>query len=434
MKYAATEHDVPKLAEHYEIVPSAIAPQYTPDNDVRALAWLAKRTSGNVVELGCNKGFTTANLAYHCPDKTIYGIDSSVNKCKEQVIERPSADDIGIAAKSFFNAHCLNMPSESINYEDLDRVSMVFIDADHTYEGCKRDTERALQWLQYSSERRKILAWHDYATEYMTGHPEWLRVGEYVRKEIAPNHTVNFFRRTTLAWVEWMDKPKVAIGVVTFNRLDLLKRCLPSWLTECNDVYVFDNGSDNDTTLWLSTQPVHLIRSPVNEGVSVGRNRILERLRGQYDYVLLIDSDVELQEGCVDQMVQAAEWAPDAGCVIGYQACRDYMPDEFGRVPEAAGEAMLVRVEAIKEIGGFPESLVYYSSDSWWFLRASMLGWWTICTDARYEHHQHGSQGIAGVTDAARRDIALWSRRERAMERFWAARMTYGKGVLSTPS
>ena len=71
MRTVATEIDLPPFASILTPVHPAGATQYTPDKDLQALCWLAQRTSGNIVELGCHAGFTTANLAWHNPRKLV---------------------------------------------------------------------------------------------------------------------------------------------------------------------------------------------------------------------------------------------------------------------------------------------------------------------------------------------------------------------------
>jgi hypothetical protein len=430
------EIDLPGESRLLEISNPLSSPTYTPQKDVQALIWLTKRASGNLLEVGCNRGVTTRQVALHLPTRQIYGIDQITQRLEYQPNpELVANNDIGIETQDLPNSVCFASDLDNHNWKETPGVTGIFLDADHTYSGVKRDTAIALKHLEsLPADQNRFLAWHDYATTYMMGHPSWLRVGQFVREQIAPNYKVRFVRETTLAWIEWRRPPKVAIAVITLNRLDLLKRCLPTWIKAGVPVWIWDNESRDETRTWLRRQSVELIESKTNVGNFIARNRMMEMARDRgFDYLLILDSDIELIPGAVERLIAKAEMSPDTAFTVFPQSVQ--MPlSEYGIVPEAASECFLVLIEAFRQIGGFPECLRYYSADSWWFTMATMLGWWTSCIDDRkgdgYIHHKHGSAGQPGASERIATDIAIWGLRERAIERYCRARVEVGKHDL----
>ena len=231
---------------------------------------------------------------------------------------------------------------------------------------------------------------------------------------------------------------KVGIGVVTFNRLDLLQKCLPSWIESNCPVVIWDNGSGPEVIVWLSKYQVKLLRSPANQGVAVGRNRLVDYFRDNHpnvEYLLLPDSDVQLLPGCITAMVEKIKSNPEYGFVAWPQANQGFPVGADGMVEETASECQLSRMETWREIGRYPETLVYYSLDSWMATIANMLGWKTALVLGKgegYIHYKHGSQANPGVKKQISRDVALWQRKEGKMIEYWTQRFKYGKGALQS--
>lgn len=236
-----------------------------------------------------------------------------------------------------------------------------------------------------------------------------------------------------VAYYELM--PAVGIGVVTFNRLDLLEKCYPTWRLANTVLAIFDNGSEPATVEWLRAQkPGKLIEADQNYGNPYGRNRLIEYFRDHHpeiEYLLLPDSDVELLPGALEAMVSVAQVNGDAGFVAFPQANKGFPVSPEGWVEEVAQECNLSRMAMWKEIGLHPESVMYYSSDSWKSTIANMHGWKTrLVLDAGegYIHHQHGSQGNPGVKEQAERDVELWSQKDALFAEYWRLRLDKGKG------
>ena len=98
----------------------------------------------SMAEVGVRDGRTTFYLLDNCPELTIYGIDLSITGFYNSTIKEKYRDRlIPIQGNS------------SLVADQVPSVDLVFIDADHGYNGCKGDI------LAYQSKVRGILSGHD---------------------------------------------------------------------------------------------------------------------------------------------------------------------------------------------------------------------------------------------------------------------------------
>jgi len=135
--------------------------QTTPYKDQVALLWLVGMVEGNVLEIGTYQGKTTAEIAKNYPDKLVYTIDclSQEDMQPWQRAEFPPIEERGMFARNLSNVILINGNSREFNYNAIIDPMIVFIDGDHSYEGVKQDTERALSGLK---RRGSIIVWHDF--------------------------------------------------------------------------------------------------------------------------------------------------------------------------------------------------------------------------------------------------------------------------------
>lgn len=101
---------------------------------------------------------------------------------------------------------------------------------------------------------------------------------------------------------------RVLAIVVTFNRLVLLKECLSSLRKQSypiSDLLVVNNGSSDGTTEWLAEQEGVIVITQKNEGGAGGFYTGLKwaQERGAYDWVWVMDDDVEADSGCLSTML-----------------------------------------------------------------------------------------------------------------------------------
>ena len=205
---------------------------------------------------------------------------------------------------------------------------------------------------------------------------------------------------------------RVAVAILNWNGAHHLRRFLPSVMAHADPrdaVVVIDNGSDDDSLALLAQDfpEVHSIQLPSNAGFAGGYNEGLSLLSDRLDaeWYLLLNSDVEVTEGWVQEMVAACtrhgwsaaqpkmrslerraefEYAGAAGGYMdrhGHMFCAGRLFDsnevDHGQYDAeravfwASGAALLVSVEAWNAVGGLDEDFFAHMEeiDLCWRLR-----------------------------------------------------------------
>jgi hypothetical protein len=220
--------------------------RWTPVNDLRVLLYLAAQTPGNILEIGCNEGITTKELAVAFPARKVYGVDyigPVVTMCPDQRWERPA--HIGVHCLDIPNAIIFNQLSSNLDYSTCPGVNFIFIDGDHTYEGVKSDTEKAIAFLK--SVGGGTIVWHDYKEDAAC-----YGVKKYLDEEISKQFDVTVYDGTWIATAKIIGStvPKrilinhdhVGFGdwIMWIACLKMLQRAIPDlvidlWVTDaCN--------------------------------------------------------------------------------------------------------------------------------------------------------------------------------------------------------
>lgn len=186
---------------------------------------------------------------------------------------------------------------------------------------------------------------------------------------------------------------KVSVVILNWNGLTLLQKYLDKVILyshgESFEIVVADNGSDDGSLEYLKKNyinKINIIDLKINHGFAEGYNLALKDLDSEY--VILLNSDVEVTEGWLDRLVVFMENNPDvAACqpkirsvhqrdyfehagaaggyidVLGYPFCRgrilnivekdngqfDSQTDVFW----ATGACLCIRLNEFKESGGF---------------------------------------------------------------------------------
>ena len=213
-------------------------------------------------------------------------------------------------------------------------------------------------------------------------------------------------------------KPRVDVGVVTWNTRDLtvdaLRRLLDTPTTCELRLLVRDNASTDGTADAIASRvpEAELDRGDANLGFAGGVNTLLARSNAPW--FLALNSDAWPEQGAIDRMVAIAERHPRAAAVaprlerpdgelehsthrfpsvslavaaalgpavIGRRRARDLLlegpwgHDEACEVDWAVGAALLLRRDALDELGGFDERYFMYVEDLEWCWRARRAGW-----------------------------------------------------------
>jgi GT2 family glycosyltransferase len=213
----------------------------------------------------------------------------------------------------------------------------------------------------------------------------------------------------------------VTVVVVTWQGAHLLPACLESLRRQTlpHAVVVVDNGSTDGTEELLAGRfpEVRVVQTGANLGFAGGVQAGLD-VAGT-PYVALLNNDATAEPGWLAALVDAAEAHPGAAAVTSrmllqdtdppllnntgvvlldsdYGADRDLRADAAVRTePDSvfgfSGGAALLRLDAVRAVGGFPTRFFLYYEDTDLSWRLRLAGW-----DVRYEpaavvHHAHSA-------------------------------------------
>jgi N-acetylglucosaminyl-diphospho-decaprenol L-rhamnosyltransferase len=234
-------------------------------------------------------------------------------------------------------------------------------------------------------------------------------------------------------------QPLLSAIIVTYNTLELTRDCLQSVLAECSrmdgpvEIIVVDNASADGTAALVREQfpQVRLIVNEANLGFSRANNLGLKAAGGCY--LLLLNSDTQVQPGTLGALIEFMDAHPEAGAcgpmllnedgslqpsghplpsfwsvALGMarayrlwksdfyiQPGRDY--SQVTQVGEVSGAAIMVRREAYQQIGGLDENFFAYYEDVDWCKRIGQAGYKIYYVPmARVMHRWRGtSQGTS---------------------------------------
>jgi GT2 family glycosyltransferase len=261
-----------------------------------------------------------------------------------------------------------------------------------------------------------------------------------------------------------MRAPLVSVIVISWNTKDLLLNCLrsinPKTCKYPLEIIVVDNcssdGSADEVAKRFSN--AMLVRNEANFGFSKANNIGIRKSRGEY--LCLVNSDVQLLNGCIATLVDYMEEHTDVGMTgpamldvkgkLG-RSCRGF-PTLWNMICHAFGLDLLfpksklfasyilrhwaqntisdvdilggwflvVRREAVKRVGLLDEDFFFYAEDMDWCKRFHSNGWRVIfLPTAAAIHYGGGSTQNAAVQwyiEQQRADLRYWRKHHSALE------------------
>ncbi|MEI6502701.1 MAG: glycosyltransferase family 2 protein, partial [Armatimonadota bacterium] len=218
----------------------------------------------------------------------------------------------------------------------------------------------------------------------------------------------------------------LSIILISYNTRDLLRNCLQSVFSHppsCEFVVtVVDNASADGSAQMVQTEfpQVRVIANESNLGYAAAINQALRGLSAEY--ALILNSDIEVAPKSLDALLAFMEDTPLAGmCApqlflpdgsaqatwrrgfsLGQFAAQQLLVAKLfcragactppsGPVEHLDGAALLVRAEALRQVGLMDEGYWLYCEDSDWCLRFRRAGWELhYVAHARILHH-HGA-------------------------------------------
>lgn len=231
-------------------------------------------------------------------------------------------------------------------------------------------------------------------------------------------------------------QPKVVIIILNWNGRDYLEKFLPSVLSSSYtgfEVVVADNGSVDDSVPFLKKNypQVRIIGFPVNYGFAKGYNEAIKQVDAPY--LVLLNSDVEVEQGWLDPMVallesdksiaacqpkllafnnkKMFEYAGGSGGWLdsyGYPFARgrifDICEEDTGQYDNVepifwvTGAAMFIRKEVFLEMKGFDEYFFAHQEEIDLCWRIQLAGYKLFSCPASVVYHVGGGTLPRGNT------------------------------------
>lgn len=208
---------------------------------------------------------------------------------------------------------------------------------------------------------------------------------------------------------------RVVISIVNYNTEELTKQCLESIFSTKNkndyEVWVVDNAStDGSVNMIKEFKRVRLIENNANLGFGAAHNIVLKK--ADAPYLLILNSDCQVGEDVLDNMVTFMEKNPEAAItsckILGFdgklqpsagdlplglalfswlfnlevlginKSFHRNEPEYYKGVHEVgwvSGNFMLIRSSVIKKIGCFNERFFMYFEDTEYCYRAKKAGY-----------------------------------------------------------
>jgi GT2 family glycosyltransferase len=250
---------------------------------------------------------------------------------------------------------------------------------------------------------------------------------------------------------------KVSVVIVTWNAKSYVAECLQSMRENCQipaEIIVVDNASSDGTPeLVRSVFPeCRLVETGANLGFAKGNNIGIALATGKY--LFLVNSDVKILPGCVENLVELMEANPDMGLAgpqmlgadgsirrstmrfptLWNSSCRamaldsvfphsgvfaGYLMGDFNHqrtrdVEILNGWFWVVRRKALDQVGGLDEDFFMYGEDMDWSYRFRKAGWRNaFCAESTAVHYGGASSALAPArfyVEKQRANVQYWKK------------------------
>lgn len=220
-----------------------------------------------------------------------------------------------------------------------------------------------------------------------------------------------------------------AIIILNWNGADLLRQFLPSLISNSVgvDIFVADNASTDESVTFLenSYPSINIIPNSCNGGFARGYNDALLQLQWQYNYYLLLNSDIEVTHNWLTSLIHVLdnnasiagvqpkilsfhrkthfEHAGAAGGMIDknyYPFCRGRIfgavekdSDQYNYPTEVfwtSGACMLIRATVFHKLDGFDETFFAHMEEIDLCWRAKNQGYKFMVEPASVVYHVGG--------------------------------------------
>jgi GT2 family glycosyltransferase len=237
-----------------------------------------------------------------------------------------------------------------------------------------------------------------------------------------------------------LTRPEVSVLVVAYETRDLLRGLLASLRADGTsracEVVVVDNASGDGTVAMLRSEfpDVRVMANPDNVGYSRAVNQAIRAASGRY--LLILNPDIEVEPGAVDALADHMDANPGTGIAGGkllnpdgtlQYSCRtfytlptllhrrtpigrlfpnsrvvrehlmmDWDHESVREVDWMLGACLMVRPEAIRDVGLMDERFFMYFEDVDWCYRMQQHGWKVVYVPAARMTHVHRRESARG--------------------------------------
>ncbi len=201
--------------------------------------------------------------------------------------------------------------------------------------------------------------------------------------------------------------PKVASIVLTWNSGEFIEQAIDSLLRSVypTDILIVDNDSSDNTRAIIAKKypELRLVNSESNLGYAGGNNFGIRLLEAEnLDYIFILNPDASVDKNCIGRLVERLEREKQVAAVsplIYFDGSNDnlwfsgswmkWRTGERIQVPTidngqfkddgytdfVNGCAMMIRIEAMKDVGMMDERFFLYCEETDWSLRLIKQGY-----------------------------------------------------------
>ncbi len=215
----------------------------------------------------------------------------------------------------------------------------------------------------------------------------------------------------------------LSVIIVNWNTRELLLNCIDSFYRSIKgltfEIFVVDNGSRDGSvdSVRRAFPEIELIQNQRNLGFARANNEALRKSKGRY--ALLLNTDVILKDGAIETLAEFMDRNPDVGIAAGQlingdgskqnsfdnfpslatevlnkSLLRIFFPTRYPSkrvnysspidVHSVIGACMIVRSQAIREVGLLDEDYFFFMEETDWCYRMKRRRW-RVCHVPRAE-------------------------------------------------
>ena len=282
---------------------------------------------------------------------------------------------------------------------------------------------RLIFGFKYARRRTKFALWREAMKQAI--------YGRLAQRDAVEDYFEGKFGAKTVQ--KWNSEAKYQVDLsvisVNFNTPELIEALLrtairhqPSAISQ--EIIILDNGSERGCEdVVKKFKGVRFIQNETNEGFTGGNNKLFKFSRGKY--ILMLNSDIEVMEGSLQEIYKQAESYKENAVVSGSLVFPDgtqqdsvfYLPTITGAIKEyllgikgsffmyapsqtkntrvqgAAMACFMIPRKILEKVGNLDERLFTYFEDVDFCRRCLKLGVPIYYTPSAKFIHQHGATG-----------------------------------------